>query len=235
MVRLWVGVSGFSYPSWKGTFYPEGTKASELLVAYSDKLNSVEVNSTFYHMPSATVAAKWANSTGDKFRFSFKANRVITHIKRLRNVTSETSAFVDSLKPLAEKLGCVLIQLPPYMKKDYETLEAFLNEKPDSANVAVELRHDSWFGDSLNKLLSKYNSALCVADTEDMNPIFAKTASFGYARLRKDQYSKADLKDWAKRLSEFAEDLSDCFIYFKHDETGKAAQMAVEFTSMLGN
>jgi uncharacterized protein YecE (DUF72 family) len=204
-----------------------------MLKAYSNKLNSVEVNSTFYRMPAAPVTAKWAESTVGNFRFSFKANRRITHIKKLRNVTSETSAFLSSLKPLGEKLGCVLVQLPPYMKQDYETLEAFLNEKPESLSVAVELRHDSWFGDSLNKLLSKYDTALCVADTEDMSPVFANTASFAYARLRKDHYSRADLRDWVRKLSEFAKDSSDCFIYVKHDETGQAAELAVEFASLL--
>ena len=235
MVRFWVGVSGFSYTSWRGTFYPEDAKPEKLLEAYSTKLNSVEINSSFYHMPTEKTTAKWEKSTHDNFRFSFKANRRITHIKKLRNATEDTAFFMMALKPLDEKLGCFLIQLPPYMKQDYSLLESFLNEKPDSIKVALEFRHESWFTDEVNRLLEKYNAALCVADTEDLKPVFQRTADFAYVRLRQDRYSGEDLKMWAERLSKFAKDTRDCFIYFKHDETGEAAKVAVEFTKMLQN
>jgi uncharacterized protein YecE (DUF72 family) len=233
MVVFWVGVSGFSYASWKGAFYPEGTKPENMLEAYSRKLNSVEINSSFYHMPTQSTTSKWAICVQGDFRFSFKANRRITHIKKLRDVAVDTDIFLKGVKPVGSKLGCILAQLPPYMKQDYDTLETFLKQKPDSIRVALEFRHSTWFGDTLNEVLSKYNVALCVADTEEMKPLFCKTASFTYARLRKDHYSKSDLKDWADRLLKFAEGSSDCFVYFKHDETGQAANTAVEFRTML--
>lgn len=235
MVRFWVGVSGFSYASWQGTFYPKGTKAPDMLNAYSTKLNSVEINSSFYHSPTDLTTRKWATATGEKFKFSFKANRRITHIKKLRDVSADFAGFTDPLKLLGGKLGCVLVQLPPYVKRDYETLEQFLKTKPDSLNVVMEFRHESWFTDDLTRLLSKYNSALCVADTEDMKPVFSKTGSVVYVRLRKDRYSKGELESWAGRLSDFSKDSSDCFAYVKHDETGEAANIAQAFASMLRN
>jgi uncharacterized protein YecE (DUF72 family) len=233
MVRFWVGVSGFSYASWQGVFYPKRTKPPDMLSAYSNKLNSVEVNSSFYHTPTEATTAKWGKQTSEKFRFSFKANRRITHIKKLRDVETDFAGFTKSLEPVGEKLGCVLVQLPPYLKRDLETLEAFLKLKPESANVAMEFRHNSWFGDDLYGLLAKHNSALCVADTEDMKPTFSNQASFVYARLRKDRYSETELESWAGRLSDFAKNADDCYVYFKHDETGEAANMAVGFAAML--
>ena len=205
-----------------------------MLGAYSAKLNSVEINSTFYHMPTQTTIGKWADSTPDDFRFSFKANRKITHFKKLKDATSDVDVFLNGLSPLQEKLVCVLIQLPPFFKADLDLLETFLGQKPvGSIRIAFEFRHGSWFTSQLNALLAKYDAALCVADTVDMKPVFERTAKFAYVRLRQDMYSKDELKNWSKRIRDFAGDSEDCFIYFKHDETGKAANMAMEFETML--
>jgi uncharacterized protein YecE (DUF72 family) len=233
MVQFWVGVSGFSYASWKGVFYPENTKTNQMLEAYATKLNSVEVNSSFYHMPTPATTAKWTASTPEAFRFSFKTNRKITHFMKLKGVKKEFEIFLKGLDPIAGKLGCVLVQLPPYMKQDYDTLETFLNEKAQMPAIAIEFRHSSWFGDKLDSLLSRYNVATCVADTEDMKPIFSRTADFGYVRLRRNEYSKRELKEWSERLPKFAAGLENCFVYFMHDETGDAANRAVDFRSML--
>ena len=233
MTFFWVGVSGFSYASWKGVFYPETTKPDQMLQAYAAKLNSVEVNSSFYHMPTPTTTSKWAASTPEAFRFSFKANRKITHFKKLKAVKEEFLIFLKGLEPVDAKLGCVLVQLPPFMREDYGTLEAFLTEKPKAAPIAFEFRHTSWFGNKLNDLLSKYNAALCAADTEDMKPILERTANFAYVRLRRREYSKSELKEWSQKLLGFADDLKNCFIYFMHDETGDAANRAADFSAML--
>ena len=233
LTHFWVGVSGFSYASWVGVFYPKGTKAGKMLETYSTKLNSVEINSTFYHMPTQATTEKWAHSVSDNFRFSFKTNRKITHFMKLKGVKAELDVFFKGLKPVEEKLGCVLVQLPPYMKQEYDILETFLTQKPETIKIALEFRHASWFGKELNALLSKYNTALCVADTEDMKPVFERTADFTYMRLRQDTYSRPELKKWSEKIQEFAGDLGDCFIYFKHDETGNAANLAAEFSSML--
>ena len=233
MVRFWVGVSGFSYASWKGVFYSEATKPNQMLEAYATKLNSVEVNSSFYHMPTTTTTSKWAKSTPESFRFSFKANRKITHFMKLKGTKSEFEFFLKGLKPVGEKLGCVLVQLPPYMKQDYAVLETFLAESPKSLPIAVELRHNSWFGNTLNDLLSKYNTAFCVADTEDMKPVFEETADFGYVRLRRSKYSKTELKTWSNKLQKFAAGFENCFVYFMHDETGEAANRAAEFSTIV--
>jgi uncharacterized protein YecE (DUF72 family) len=233
MTRFWTGVSGFSYPSWKGVFYPKDTKADRMLEAYSKKLNSVEINFSFYHMPTQSTTSKWSKSTQDNFRFSFKANRKVTHYKKLRDTAVEMNAFFDGVKPVEPKLGSLLVQLPPYMKQDYEVLATFLEQKPKSIRVALEFRHESWFNEKLYELLSRHNAALSVADTEDMKPVFRNTANFTYVRLRHERYSKNELRDWAHKLLKFAGDSSDAYVYFKHDETGDAANMAAEFRTML--
>ena len=234
ITRYWVGVSGFSYASWKGTFYPRDMKPDGMLQAYSTKLNSVEVNSSFYSMPNEKTTLKWAHLTPEYFRFSFKANRRITHFMKLRNVKDETRYFMKGLEPLKEKLGCVLFQLPPFLKQDVGILETFLSENSGALKLALEFRHESWFTAEAKKLLEKYNAALCVADTEDMKPVFENTADFAYFRLRHDEYSKTELKTWAERIGNLAERATDCFVYFKHDETGKAANVATEFVKQLG-
>jgi len=232
-MRFWVGVSGFSYAGWKGVFYPMNTKPNQMLNAYAAKLNSVEINSTFYHMPTQTTTSKWASSTPDAFRFSFKTNRKITHFMKLKGTKEEFRFFLKGLQPMKGKLGCILVQLPPYMKQDYDALERFLAEKPKTTAIAVEFRHSSWFGDKLNHLLSKYEAALCVVDTEDTKPVFEKTVSFGYVRLRRPTYSNQELKEWSEKIRKFAADLGDCFVYFMHDETGDAANRATDFARLL--
>ncbi len=233
MARFWVGVSGFSYSSWRGKFYQEDTKAEDMLEAYSAKLNSVEINSTFYNMPIQKTTQKWNDSCPDDFRFSFKANRRITHIKKLRDTEQDTSFFMNALKPLDAKLGCVLVQLPPYQRNDATLLESFLKEVDVPKRLAFEFRHESWFTREIYGLLSKHSAALCVADTPEMKPVFQRTTSFAYVRLRQDHYSSDDLEDWAKKLEKFVSDNLDCFVYFKHDETGEAATKAMEFSKLL--
>jgi uncharacterized protein YecE (DUF72 family) len=233
MVRFWVGVSGFGYTGWIGTFYPAGAKGDMLLQHYSEKLNSVEINSTFYQMPNERTIRKWAEATAGNFRFSFKANRRITHIKKLRNAASETASFADALTPLKGKLGPLLVQLPPFLRFDRGLLEGFLREKPGPISVVLEPRHTSWFSDEVYEVLERYNVALCVADTAEMKPVFRGTADFAYARLRQDNYSRTDLEKWSDKLAGFAQDGTDCYAYFKHDENGKAARMAVEFARLL--
>jgi len=233
LVQFWVGVSGFSYVSWRGKFYPGNAKPQELLAHYAAKLSSVEINSSFYSIPNPRTCTKWAESVPAQFRFSFKANRRITHIKKLKDVKADTAYFVDSIKPTEPKLGCILVQLPPLMQKDANLLEAFLNETQGSTRVALEFRHRSWFTSEITELLGKYNAALCVADTEEEKPVFEKTADFAYVRLRRDEYTQAELEKWAKALSDFSKEATDCFIYFKHDEKGDAAVMAQTFQQML--
>ena len=233
MTKFWVGVSGFSYPKWKGTFYPDSTKTEDMLRVYSERLNSVEINSTFYAMPTSKIASQWRESTDPGFLFSFKMNRRITHIKKLRDTAAETSSFLSAVRPLSGKLGCLLVQLPPYVRLDMALLEKFLTEQDQSARYAYEFRHSSWFKDEVYKLLARYNCALCVADTEDMAPEFQKTASFTYVRLRQNRYSDRQLEDYSRKIRLFSSSSDDCFVYFKHDETGEAARMAVDFQKLL--
>lgn len=233
LVKFWVGVSGFSYPKWRGKFYPKDTKSDKLLEAYSTKLNSVEVNSSFYNTPTEKTILKWAASVGEDFRFSFKANRHITHYKKLKNTQPEIDYLTKALTNMGQKFGCLLVQLPPYLKSDNELLETFLKGTKDSNRIALEFRNDSWFIDKTYALLTKYNAALCVADTEEMKPVLQKTANFTYTRLRRDKYSELEMKGWAKKLSAFSQDTTDCYVYFRHDEPGDAANAAVKFKEIL--
>jgi len=233
MVRFWVGVSGFGYTSWIGTFYPPYAKSDTLLQHYSERLNSVEINSTFYQMPNEGTIRKWADVCAGNFRFSFKANRRITHIKKLRNVAADTAFFADALKSLQNKLGPLLVQLPPFLRFERGLLDVFLSEKPGSISVVLEPRHASWFNEEIYDLLERYDVALCVADTAEMKPVFRRTANFAYARLRQDNYSRTDLEEWADKLANFAPDGTDCYAFFKHDKNGRAASMAVEFARLL--
>lgn len=204
-----------------------------MLEYYSSKLNSVEVNSTFYHMPSKTILPKWKASTQDDFKFSLKANRKITHIKKLRDAKPEVSYFLGAAASLETKLGCILVQLPPYQRCDPELLEGFLAESPTPSQFALEFRHESWFKPEVYNLLEKYGAALCIAETEEVKPVLQRTASFHYARLRREKYAQADLRAWASRLHEHTSGSDDCYVYFKHDEAGEAARLATEFRGML--
>lgn len=233
MVRFWVGVSGFSYPKWRGKFYPKDTKSDKLLEAYSARLNSVEVNSSFYTIPTEKAVLKWSGFVGQDFRFSFKANRRITHFKKLKNTQPETEYMTKILTPLGQKIGCLIVQLPPYLKCEIDLLETFLKAASESTRIALEFRNESWFTEEIYALLTEYKAALCVADTEEMKPVFKKTANFTYTRLRRDKYSDLEMKEWAKKLSAFSEDAADCYVYFKHDEFGDAANSALEFKGIL--
>lgn len=225
---LFVGVSGFSYPGWKGSFYPKDLKSEEFLGYYSRKLNSVEINSSFYAPPSTATVKSWAAKTQGSFRFATKSPRQITHILKLGKGSAESAQRLDTtLEMLGQKRGPVLFQLPPFLRKDLKLLESFLKETPSLVKKVFEFRHESWLEDSTYDLLDKYKTGFCVAETEDMNPVMKVIGDIGYFRLRKDAYDSRTIDVWSGRIRDLTKKARETYVYLRHDETGENAAFAL--------
>jgi uncharacterized protein YecE (DUF72 family) len=226
---LFAGTSGWSYPSWKPGFYPAKLAAAKFLQHYSTRLNTVEVNYTFRHYASEKTQQGWCATTPENFRFSVKAHQRITHIKKLRDTGEDARSFLTALQPLSEagKLGCVLFQLPPFLKADPSLLRDFLQALP-AGHFSFEFRHASWFTDEIFGLLKDKNAALCVAESEKLETPDVVTADFCYYRMRKPGYSPEERKHISKRIEEHAAAGRDVLIYFKHEDTPEGALTAEE-------
>ena len=228
MAQLFVGTSGWAYPSWKPDFYPAKLPQKNFLKHYSTQLNTVEVNFTFRQLIKETTAQKWIAETPSGFRFGVKAHQVITHIKRLKATADFVPRFLSTIEPLAraEKLGPVLFQLPPNLKADAVLLKDFLATVPRTVPTAFEFRHDSWFSDATWDVLRSYNAALCVAETETMTTPDVVTAPFVYYRFRKPTYTGEERTSMIDRVRQHLADGRDVFAYFKHEETAAGALYA---------
>ena len=194
--RLLAGASGYSFKEWKGSFYPEKIKAEDMLAFYAERLPTVEINNTFYRMPTTAMLEDWARSTPERFRFAIKAPRRITHMARLKAETAADSVdfLYRNLGALGAKRGPVLFQLPPFLKKDLPRLSEFLGLLPEGHRAAFEFRNDSWFADDVYAALKAAGAALCLSEREDnAPPPLVETAPWGYVRLRLETYSDADL------------------------------------------
>jgi uncharacterized protein YecE (DUF72 family) len=229
-----VGVSGFSYPSWKGRFYPSEVKSDGFLGYYSQHLDSVEINSSFYAAPRAGMVESWAEKTGEDFRFAFKAPKQITHILKLGNDSAEAAdRFSKTLDLMGERRGPVLFQLPPYSRHDPRILEDFLSKTNGIKNRVFEFRHDSWFDDTTYRLLEKYGVGFCIAEGEDLRTVFKVTADFAYFRLRNEAYAGKDIDRWATKIGEMAKGLQASYVFLRHDETGENAVLAQVLSKKL--
>jgi uncharacterized protein YecE (DUF72 family) len=232
--ETFVGVSGFSYPKWKGTFYPEDAKSEGFLSYYSGRLGSVEINSSFYAQPGAAMVQGWAEKTGESFRFSFKAPRQITHIMKLGKGTAELAARLSkTLDLLGPRRGPVLYQLPPYLRLDLELLGGFLSETSDTGKRVFEFRHGSWLTGATYALLKKHDAGFCIAETEDMKPLFEVTGSVAYFRLRLDSYDAKAVDAWAEKIRKAAKGAEETYVYLRHDETGANAVLAERLAKTL--
>ena len=229
-MKIYTGASGYGYKEWKGKFYPEKIPPKEMLRFYSERLNSVEINNTFYHMPVENVLASWAGQVPDNFIFALKAPQVITHLKRLKNVEEETGYLFSTLSALKQKLGPVLFQFPKSFRADRHALEDFLKLIPDMP-CAFEFRSLSWLGPEILDLLHKRGFSLCIADTEE-NPAneIISTAPWGYLRLRRSDYTDVDLSQWLERIS--SQKWEKAFVFFKHEEGAIGAEMAMRFQEL---
>lgn len=230
MPQLYVGTSGWAYPSWKPAFYPEKLAQTKFLPYYSTQLNTVEVNLTFRQLLKDTTAQKWILQTPEHFRFGIKAHQVITHIKRLKNTEDFLLRFLGTIEPLAQarKIGPILFQLPPNLKADAKLLEDFLATVPRGIKVAFEFRNESWFTDEVFSLLKQHNRALCIAETEERVTPDVITADFACYRYRKPEYSGEERQAMVRRIHEHLDAGRDVYAYFKHEETPQGALYAVE-------
>ncbi len=228
---IYVGTSGYNYPEWKGTFYPPTCPAARMLPFYAERFLAVEINYTFYRMPTANTLAGWGALTPEGFIFVLKAPRRITHDRRLADIDEPLRYFVDTARTLGPKLGPLLFQLPPTFRKDTTRLGDLLARLPRDGRHAFEFRHHSWFDDDVYDLLRAGNAALCVADTETGTTPLIPTADFGYARLRDAEYTDDDLRDWTTRLRDPA--WREVFVFFKHEESGTGPALAGRLRAML--
>lgn len=228
-----VGTSGYSYKEWKGTFYPEAIPPKMMLRFYAERFASVEINNTFYHMPTLGVLAAWAEQVPDDFVFALKASQVITHRKRLRDVGEETGYLFRTIQALGGKLGPVLFQFPKSFPLDIPALEKFLSLIPGGVRCAFEFRSDTWLDSRVLDLLSRKDCSLCTSDTDE-NPARAviSTAPWGYLRLRRSSYHDEDLLQWKERILSLK--WEQAFVFFKHEDDAIGPFTALGFREMLG-
>jgi uncharacterized protein YecE (DUF72 family) len=215
-MRARVGMSGYAYKEWKGSFYPEDVKSGDMLRHYGTRFEAVEINNTFYRLPKESVLLGWADQVPENFRFVLKASRRITHFNRLKDTESELSYLLGVSSSLGEKRGPTFFQLPPNMKKDLPRLEAFMALMPTAWPAAFEFRHESWFDEDVYAVLRSSGAALCVADTDDGETPIVSTAEWGYVRLRRSAYDDGRLRQWAERIAE--QPWVESYVFLKHDE-----------------
>ncbi len=230
-MKIFVGTSGYGYKEWKGKFYPAKISPKDMLRFYAERLSAVEINNTFYHMPTEPVLASWAEQVPDDFVFALKAPQIITHLKRLKDVGGETEYLFRTLSLLDRKLGPVLFQFPASFRANLARLKDFLALIPGQISCAFEFRSSSWLEAEILDLLRGRGCSLCSADTDE-NPAeeIIQTAPWGYLRLRR-AYTEADLGQWLERI--LAQKWEKAFVFFKHEEEAKGPEMAIRFHELV--
>jgi uncharacterized protein YecE (DUF72 family) len=226
--QLRVGTSGYSYKEWKGNFYPQKLPEREMLGFYAKQFSTVEINHSFYRMPTEAVLENWATRVPEGFRFALKANQQITHIQKLRDCESSLKRFLEAASILndGDHLGPILVQLPPTFKFDRPLLEDFLALRPPAFAFAFEARHKSWYTDETYAVLRQHGTALCLAETDKQTPPDVLTAGFTYARLRLENYTPKQLAAWRKRFEVWLSQGVDVYAYCKHEDVGMAPAYA---------
>jgi len=230
-MKILVGTSGFGYKEWKGNFYPEKISPKDMLGFYAQRFATVEINNTFYRMPSQRLLISWAEQVPDNFIFAFKVPQVITHVKRLKDVKDETRFLFKVISVLGGKLGPMLFQFPKSFRADMEVLKTFLALIPEKVSCAFEFRSASGYDEEVLELLHKKGCSLCTADADE-NPVdeIIKTAPWGYLRLRRSNYTDAELSAWLERIR--LQKWDRAFVFFKHEEEGKGAETAMRFNEL---
>ncbi|WP_298432005.1 DUF72 domain-containing protein [Geobacter sp.] len=239
-MKIHVGTSGYSYKEWKGIFYPEKISPKEMLHFYGERLNAVEINYTFHHMPTERVLAPWAEQVPDDFAFALKAPQLITHLKQLRNVREETDYFFKTLTVLGKKLGPALFQFPKsfHAKKNRPALEEFLALIPATVLCAFDFRSPTWLDAGIADLLREKGCSLCTEDTDESPASgIVGTAPWGYLRLRRADYTDVELSQWLERIR--AQRWERVFVFFKHEEEGPGPvvgpEIALRFRALAGS
>lgn len=232
-MQLWIGTSGFQYPEWKGDFYPEKLAVARMLGYYSERFPTTEINYSFRRIPSEKTIGRWSAETPESFRFSLKAPQKVTHFAKLRDCAEVMAYFHQVMLGLGGKRGAVLFQLPAAFEKDAGVLAAFLKSLPEGMKAAFEFRHESWFCEEIYDCLRAANAALCLAESAELAVPRVATADFGYLRLRREDYSKADLADWADFVTARKGQWKEAFVYFKHEEKGVGPKFARTMMDLL--
>jgi uncharacterized protein YecE (DUF72 family) len=234
-MKIYVGTSGYGYKEWKGIFYPDKIAPKEMLRFYSEHFGTVEINNTFYRMPTESVLTSWADQVPEAFVFVFKAPQIITHLKRLRNVESETDYLFRMLSVLGKRLGPVLFQFPKSFHADLPALKDFFTLIPRTISCAFEFRSPSWLEAGIVDLLREKGCSLCTPDSVDNAATeIISTASWGYLRLRRVDYTEVELSQWMKRI--LSQKWQRAFVFFKHEEeAGKGPDMAIHFHDLANN
>jgi uncharacterized protein YecE (DUF72 family) len=230
---IWIGTSGYNYPEWRGTFYPEKLAAAKMLPYYAERFSTVEINYTFYRTPNEKILEGWNAATPEHFKLTLKAPKRITHEARLRDCADRVRQFLETASVLGPKLGALLFQLPPNLKKDVALLDAFLEAFPPRVCAAFEFRHASWLDDEVYGRLRARNLALCVADSEKLSTPVEITADYAYFRLRDEGYSPDDIARWADVIRERTSGCGDVFVYFKHEESGKGPEFGARLMELV--
>jgi len=223
-MRLLAGTSGYSFKEWVGPFYPEKLPHGEMLRYYAGRFSTVEINNTFYRMPAESMLAQWAQQVPDDFSFTLKAPRRITHELRLVGAETHVAEFVRRAGTLGCKLGVLLFQLPPYLKKDLPRLQAFLELLPPGTRAAMEFRQDSWHDDEVHQALRNRAAILCVTDTDEGETPYVTTANWGYLRLRRTHYEDREVETWAQRIA--AQSVERTYVYFMHEDEALGTRFA---------
>jgi uncharacterized protein YecE (DUF72 family) len=231
-----IGTSGYNYPEWKGSFYPADLPATKMLPFYASKFPTVEINYTFYRMPTPKLIAGWRAQVPSSFRFTLKAPKRITHDKRLRaaDVAESLNGFITAASELGPQIAALLFQLPPNFKKDLVLLNEFLALLPPKTPGAFEFRNASWLDDAVFEALRARNIALCIADSETRETPIVTTADYGYLRLRDEGYGESEIAQWTETARQLDETVKDVFVYFKHEDEGKGAQFGLQMMKNLG-
>ena len=239
MAHYLIGTSGWHYDDWRIRFYPEKLPRSKWLEFYAQRFSTVELNNSFYRLPSEDAFTSWRDSSPADFTFAVKVSRFITHIKRLKNSEQAVENFVTRAKILGEKLGPLLYQLPPNMHRNDDVLKSFLSHLPRGIKHVIEFRHQSWLEDTVFETLRKHNAGLCVFDMPAFSCPLVATADFAYIRfhgnaaLYSSCYSDEELADWAKKLAGLPKNLKTVYIYFNNDIEGFAVKNAITIRGYL--
>jgi uncharacterized protein YecE (DUF72 family) len=233
-MTFWIGTSGYNYPEWKGSFYPEKLPSAKMLPYYAERFSTVEINYTFYRAPNEKIVEGWNKATPEDFKLTLKAPRRITHDRRLRDCGDLVRQFLETASTLGPKLGALLFQLPPNLKKDAALLDVFLDSFPPRVCAAFEFRHESWLDDEVYERLRTRNLALCVADSERLSTPVIVTADYAYFRLRDEGYTPDDIARWGDVMRETTSACREVFVYFKHEEEGKGPEFAKLLMQHLG-
>lgn len=233
-MKLRAGTSGYAFKEWKGSFYPPEVKDAGMLAHYATRFPTVEINNTFYRLPKEQVMIDWAAQVPDDFKFSVKASQRITHHARLKAECSDTVEYLMKVTAaLGDKLGPVLFQLPPNLKKDFDRLRVFLDMLPLDRRFTIEFRHESWFGDDVFDVLRERDIAMCIIEQGEFASPVVSTASWGYVRLHRLDYDEAALGTWGKQIA--AQAWSEAYVVLKHDEGIGSGPPAVDsFVQQFG-